>query len=135
MSFLDKPNLILELISKFVKKTVFIASERSSYVGFYNHNSFLFKENFRGFFHSLVDHVLTNSNTQMKWVKTRYPYLKNKTSCIYNGFEICNSKSERIKNNNTRLKLRSRKNLTRKKYYQLILAQLVFTRKQVVAIN
>ena len=105
MSFLDKPNLILELISKFVNKTVFIACERSSYVGFYNHNSFFFKGNFRGFFHSLVDHVLTNSNTQMKWVKTRYPYLKNKTSCIYNGFEICNEKVERIRNNNTRLKL------------------------------
>ena len=41
----------------------------------------------------------------MKWVKTRYPYLKNKTSCIYNGFEICNEKVERIRNNNTRLKL------------------------------
>jgi glycosyltransferase involved in cell wall biosynthesis len=105
MSFLDTPNLILELISKFVKKTVFIASERSSYVGFYNHKSFLYKGNFRGFFHSLVDHVLTNSNTQMKWVRTRYPYLKNKTSCIYNGFEICNDKVERIRNNNTRLRL------------------------------
>ena len=105
MSFLDTPNLIVELISKFVKKTVFIVSERSSYVGFYNHKSFLYKGNFRGFFHSLVDHVLTNSNTQMKWVKTRYPYLKNKTSCIYNGFEICNDKVERIRNNNTKLKL------------------------------
>jgi len=105
MSFLDKPNLIIELISNFIRKTTFIVSERSNYVGFYNHKSFLFKGRFRGFFHSFADHVLTNSLTQKTWLVTQYPSLKNKISCIYNGFQIDNSIVERKRNYNNGLKL------------------------------
>ena len=88
MSFLDMPNLILEFISKFIRKSVLVVSERSSYKGFYNHRLFLLKGHFRGFFHSFADHVVTNSITQKIWLNTQYRSLANKVTCIYNGFRI-----------------------------------------------
>lgn len=83
ISFLDSPNIYVELASIAARSTKVIVSERSS--------SLAEKKRFAAFMrrvlHSLADAVVANSNSHAAWL-TRYPWLARKVKAIYNGYSL-----------------------------------------------
>jgi glycosyltransferase involved in cell wall biosynthesis len=83
ISFLDAPNIYVELASIAARPTKVIVSERSS--------GLAEKKRFVGFMrrvlHSLADAVVANSYSHAAWL-TRYPWLTRKVKAIYNGYSL-----------------------------------------------
>ena len=83
ISFLDAPNIYVELASIAARPTKVIVSERSS--GLADKNRFA--AFMRRVLHSLADAVVANSNSHAAWLR-RYPWLTRKVTAIYNGYSL-----------------------------------------------
>lgn len=83
ISFLSKPNFLLELASIFVPRTKIVVSERNSYA---EHSS-VFRRLLSRLPHLLANAVVANSRAQADWLRG-LPWLKHKTVCIRNGFVV-----------------------------------------------
>jgi len=83
ISFLDTPNLYSELASIGLRSLRVIVAERNSYI---KENSKL-KSLIRRVGHSFSDVVVANSKSQTHWIKNKYPWLREKTYTIYNGYD------------------------------------------------
>ena len=83
VSFLDSPNIYVELASIAARRTKIIVSERSSGLA----EKKKFASFIRRVLHSLADAVVTNSISHAAWL-TRYPWLNGKVKTIYNGYII-----------------------------------------------
>lgn len=81
ISFLDTPNIYVELASIAAPQTKVIVSERSSSLAEKNR----FTAFMRRVLHSLADVVVSNSNSHTAWL-ARYPWLARKVKTIYNGY-------------------------------------------------
>jgi glycosyltransferase involved in cell wall biosynthesis len=86
LSYLDGPNLYLELASAGIKKTKIIVSERRSYLEDKN----WFIGVFLRYFHRWADCVVTNSVSQKEWLIKKRKLSPEKVYSIYNGFDVRN---------------------------------------------
>ncbi len=80
ISFLHSANLYAELLKPFLIGSKLIVSERSNWLDETNLVSRVFKR----ILHLNAEWVITNSYSQLDYLRN-YFWLKNKTSCIYNG--------------------------------------------------
>jgi glycosyltransferase involved in cell wall biosynthesis len=83
IAFLDSPNIYAELASVGISKLKVIVSERNSYLK----EKSMFNSFARRVLHLFADHIVANSKTQSEWLNAKFPWLKNKTTIIYNGYE------------------------------------------------
>jgi len=83
ISFLNRPNLLLELASLFAPRTKIVVSERNSY----SEHASLVPRLLSRLPHLLANAVVANSRTQADWLRG-LPWLKHKTICIRNGFAV-----------------------------------------------
>ena len=81
ISFLRTPSVYAELVSIFVPKFKLIVSERSNVFG----NALSLGDVASGYAHYISDHVTSNSHDYKNHLVKRVPWLKKKTSVIYNG--------------------------------------------------
>lgn len=83
ISFLDAPNIYVELASIAAPQTKVIVSERSSGLA----EKTRFMAFMRRVLHSLADAVVANSNSHAAWL-ARYSWLRRKVKTIYNGYSL-----------------------------------------------
>lgn len=83
LSYLNTPNVYLELSRLTVRGPRLVVSERSSH----HADRSRFGAAVRRRLHMLADHVVTNSHAQAKWLLGK-PWLDGKVSCIYNGLDL-----------------------------------------------
>jgi glycosyltransferase involved in cell wall biosynthesis len=83
ISFLHSPNIYAELARSLSPGTKLIVSERSSHHGDRNRLSALIGR----ILHGLADVVVANSHSHARWLR-RYPWLKRRTTTVYNGYPI-----------------------------------------------
>lgn len=83
ISFLNGPNLLLELASIFAPRTKIVVSERNSFT---EHAS-VFVRLISRIPHLLANAVVANSRAQADWLRG-LPWLRRKAICIRNGFTI-----------------------------------------------
>lgn len=83
ISFLDSPNIYVEIASIFTsKRPTLIVSERSSYT-----RSSLKTSGARRLLHFFADRVVANSVSHGRWLKKHW-WMTDKTCVIYNGYNI-----------------------------------------------
>ena len=89
LSYQNSANIYAELSKGFSRRPKLVVSERTSYIDDRSRASALT----RRLLHACADHVVTNSQSQCAWLM-RYPWLRNKVSCIYNGVDSQDYPSE-----------------------------------------
>ena len=85
ISYLDAPNIYAEIASLFLPSTRLIVSERSSHV----HDKVAVIGVLKRLLHAFADLVVANSYDHSKWLRKLF-WLRNKVTCIYNGYPIPN---------------------------------------------
>lgn len=83
LSYLNTPNVYVELSRLIARGPKLVVSERSSH----HADRSRFGAAVRRRLHMLADHVVTNSHAQAKWLLGK-PWLDGKVSCIYNGLDL-----------------------------------------------
>ncbi len=83
VSYLSTPNIFAEIARVFAPGTRLVVSERTS---FHDDKSAIGAV-LRRLLHGLSDRVVANSETQAAWLN-RWPWLKGRVSCIYNGVDL-----------------------------------------------
>jgi glycosyltransferase involved in cell wall biosynthesis len=83
ISFLNTPNVYSELAVTLAPRTRLIVSERTNHQGDGSRLGALA----RRLLHGAAERVTANSRSHARWLR-RYPWLRNKTSTVYNGFTI-----------------------------------------------
>jgi glycosyltransferase involved in cell wall biosynthesis len=84
VAYLSTPSIYVELLGLFARNSKIIVSERSSY-HYDESRAFSFLSRC---LHGLADHIVVNSESHASWLRTRFPWLAKKVSCIYNGLEL-----------------------------------------------
>jgi glycosyltransferase involved in cell wall biosynthesis len=81
LSYLDTPNLYLELAAAGLRKTAIVVSQRAQYPA----GRLSITKRALETFHRLADHVVVNSQSQMQRMVGECPWLANRISTINNG--------------------------------------------------
>ena len=81
ISFLNAPNIYVELASVIAKSTKVIVSERSSHLA----ETMGVQAFLRRALHCFANAVVANSNSHRNWL-IRYPWLRKRAKVIYNGY-------------------------------------------------
>lgn len=83
IAFLDRPNLLAEVVKIFSRDATLVVSERSSFTREIGAVIPLV----RRLMHLVADHVVSNSRTHGEWLRS-WPWLRSKVSIIYNGVNV-----------------------------------------------
>lgn len=84
ISYLDNPNIYVELGSLFVHSTKFVVSERSSHYG----DGARPVAFVRRCLHRLADKVIANSHSHRVWLESNHRWLQWRCETIFNGIDI-----------------------------------------------
>jgi glycosyltransferase involved in cell wall biosynthesis len=84
LSYMASPNVYAELSCLASRSTRLVVSERGSHFGDASRNGAILRRSL----HRLADHIVVNSASHAAWLAEHHPWMKDKLSVIYNGFDM-----------------------------------------------